>query len=105
MATILFNADNPDFLSLENRARIVEIMSKVKNTSLLKQGIPDSARLIHKTGDIGEMLGDVGVVTMPDGRRYIITVMVKRNWNDYSARTLINSISSVTYNAFATNNL
>ena len=105
MATILYNADNPDFLSLENRARIVEIMSKVKNTSLLQQGIPDSARLIHKTGDIGEMLGDAGVVTMPDGRRYIITAMVKRRWNDYSARNLINSISSVTYNSFAANNL
>ena len=105
MATILYNADNPDFLSLENRSRIVEIMSKVKNTSLLKQGIPDSAQLIHKTGDIGEMLGDVGVVTMPDGRRYIITVMVKRRWNDYSARTLINQISSTVYNSFAANNL
>ena len=105
MATILFNADNPDFLSLENRSKIVEIMSKVRNTSLLQQGIPDSARLIHKTGDIGEMLGDVGVVTMPDGRRYIITVMIQRRWNDYSARNLINSISSVTYNSFATNSL
>ena len=105
MATILFNADNPDFLSLENRSKIVEIMSKVRNTSLLQQGIPDSARLIHKTGDIGEMLGDVGVVTMPDGRRYIVTVMIQRRWNDYSARNLINSISSVTYNSFATNSL
>ena len=105
MATILYNADNPDFLSLENRSRIVEIMSKVKNTSLLKQGIPDSAQFIHKTGDIGEMLGDVGVVTMPNGRRYIITVMVKRRWNDYSARPLINAISSTVYNSFAANNL
>ncbi len=105
MATILYNSDNPDFLSLENRSKIVEIMSKVKNTSLLKQGIPDNAQLIHKTGDIGEMLGDAGIVTMPDGRRYIITVMVKRKWNDYSARTLINQISSTVYNSFATNNL
>ncbi len=105
MATILYNSDNPDFLSLENRSRIVEIMSKVKNTSLLKQGIPDSATLVHKTGDIGEMLGDVGIVTLPNGRRYIITVMVKRRWNDYSARTLINSVSSTVYNSFAVNNL
>ena len=105
MATILYNADNPEFLSLENRSKIVEIMSKVKNTSLLKQGIPDSAQLIHKTGDVGEMLGDAGVVTMPDGRRYIITVMVKRRWNDYSARNLINQISATVYNSFAANNL
>ena len=105
MATILYNADNPEFLTLENRSKIVEIMSKVKNTSLLKQGIPDSALLVHKTGDIGEMLGDVGVVTMPNGRRYIITVMVKRRWNDYSARQLINEISSTVYNSFVHNNL
>ena len=105
MATILYNADNPNFLTLDSRSKIVEIMSKVKNTSLLKQGIPDSASLIHKTGDVGEMLGDVGIVTLPNGRRYIITVMVKRNWNDYSARNLINSISATVYNAFATNNL
>lgn len=105
MATILYNADNPNFLTLESRSKIVEIMSRVKNTSLLKQGIPDEASLIHKTGDVGEMLGDVGVVTLPNGRRYIITVMVKRKWNDYSARNLINSISSTVYNAFATNNL
>ena len=105
IATMLYNSDNPQFLSLENRSRIVEIMSKVKNRSLLKQGIPDSAQLVHKTGDIGEMLGDAGIVTMPNGHRYIITVMVKRNWNDYSARTLINKISSTVYNAFATHNL
>ena len=101
MATILYNADNADFLSLENRAKIVEIMSKVKNRSLLCQGLPDGVGIYHKTGDIGEMLGDAGVVSMPNGERYIIVTMVKRNWNDYSARQLINSISSVTYNAFA----
>ena len=101
MATILFNADNADFLSLESRAKIVEIMSKVKNRSLLCQGLPEGAAIYHKTGDIGEMLGDAGVVSMPNGERYIIVTMVKRNWNDYSARTLINSISSVTYNTFA----
>ena len=105
ISTILYNSDNPDFLSLENRSRIVEIMSKVKNISLLKQGIPDSAQLVHKTGDVGEMLGDAGIVTMPDGRRYIITVMVKRKWNDYSARNLINNVSATVYNSFANNNL
>ena len=51
------------------------------------------------------MLGDAGIVTMPDGRRYIITVMVKRKWNDYSARNLINNVSATVYNSFANNNL
>ncbi len=101
MATILYNADNADFLTLESRAKIVEIMSKVKNRSLLCQGLPDGAGIYHKTGDIGEMLGDAGVVSMPNGERYIIVTLIKRKWNDYTARQLINSISTVTYNAFA----
>ena len=100
MATILYNADNADFLSLESRAKIVEIMSKVKNRSLLCQGLPEGVGIYHKTGDIGEMLGDAGVVSMPNGERYIIVTMIKRNWNDYSAREIINSISKVTYNSF-----
>ena len=35
----------------------------------------------------------------------ILLGMVKRRWNDYSARNLINQISATVYNSFAANNL
>jgi beta-lactamase class A len=103
LATILYNIDNPEFLSLNSRAKIVEIMSHVKNRNLIQKGLPDNAQFIHKTGDIGEMLGDAGIVMMPNGRKYIIVVMAKRRWNDYSAQNLIVDISKTVYNAFAYN--
>ena len=104
MATILYNIDNPNFLSLKSRAKIVEIMSHVKNRNLIQKGLPENAMFIHKTGDIGEMLGDAGIVMMPNGRKYIIVVMVKRRWNDYSAQNLIVDVSKTVYDAFLTNN-
>lgn len=104
-ATMFYNIDNPNFLSIESRAKIVEIMSHVKNTRLIKEPLPSNVQFIHKTGDIGTMLGDGGVVTLPNGRRYIIVAMVKRPWNSYTAKQLIIDASQVTYNSFATNDL
>jgi beta-lactamase class A len=103
LATILYNIDNPEFLSLQSRARIVEIMSHVRNRNLIQKGLPEGVQFIHKTGDIGEMLGDAGIVMMPDGRKYIIVIMAKRRWNDYSAQNFIVETSKIVYNAFASN--
>ncbi|MEI7475145.1 MAG: serine hydrolase [bacterium] len=105
MGTMLYNIDNPNFLSLQSTADIVQIMSHVKNRSLIQAGLPDGVHFIHKTGDIGEMLGDVGEVILPNGRRYIITMMVKRPWNAYSAKSFIVEASKITYNSISTNDL
>ena len=98
MATLLYNIDNTNLLSLRSRTQIIGIMSKVRNTSLIKAGLPDGAQFFHKTGDIGEMLGDAGIVQMPDGRRYIIVIMVKRPWNSYEAKEFIINASRTVYN-------
>ena len=98
MATLLYNIDNTNLLSLRSRTQIISIMSKVKNTSLIKAGLPDGAQFFHKTGDIGEMLGDAGIVQMPNGRRYIIVIMVKRPWNSYEAKEFITNASRTVYN-------
>jgi beta-lactamase class A len=102
---LLYNIDNPDFLSLKSRATIVDIMSNVKNRFLIQAGLPDNVQFIHKTGDIGTMLGDAGIVNLPDGRKYIIVVMVKRPWNSYTAKQFIIDASKITYNSYVSNNL
>lgn len=102
---LLYNIDNPDFLSLSSRVKIVDIMSHVKNRFLIQAGLPDSVQLIHKTGDIGNMLGDAGIVNLPDGRKYIIVIMVKRPWNSYTAKQFIIDASKITYNSYVRNDL
>lgn len=105
LATMIYNINNPKFFEISSISNIVDIMSHVKNRHLIQAALPDNAQFIHKTGDIGTMLGDAGKVTMPNGHQYIIVVMVKRPWNAYSAKEFIIKASELTYNSFITNDL
>ena len=98
LVTMLHNLDNEAFLTLESRASIFDYMGHVKNNRLLAAGLPPNASIAHKTGDIGKMLGDAGIIYSPNGRKYIVAIMVKRNHNDYSAKDFIVNASQTIYN-------
>ena len=68
--------------------------------TLLPKGLGKSATIAHKTGDIGLMLGDVGLIDVPNGKRYIGVTMVKRPHNDPKAKELIQKISRLVYQYF-----
>ena len=105
MATMLYNIDNPSFLNLKSRERIIDYMSNVKNSYLIKAGLPQNAQFVHKTGDIGTMLGDAGIVYMPSGHKYIVVIMVERPWNAYAAKEFIIKASRTIYNTIANGEL
>ena len=98
LVTMLHNLDNEAFLTLESRADIFDYMGHVKNNRLLAAGIPNDASIAHKTGDIGSMLGDAGIIYSPNGRKYIVAIMVNRPHNDYSAKEFIVDASQTIYN-------
>ncbi len=98
IATMLYNIDNQKFIPLQSSANIKEYMSKVENRTLIRSQVPDDAVLMHKTGDIGTMLGDAGIIFSPNGKKFILTIMVKRPHNDYGARELIQKVSKAVYN-------
>jgi len=85
-------------LSLESRDRLLDIMRQTVTDTLLPQGLGKGATIAHKTGDISSMVGDTGLIDMPNGQRYIATVMVKRPRNDPRAQELIRQISRLVYN-------
>lgn len=97
VSTILYNLDNPTFLNSHSKEYIKEYMVNVKNTTLLKAGLPRDATIYHKTGDIGRMLGDAGIIYNENGKKYIVTILVQRGQNDYSARDFIQSASRIIY--------
>ncbi len=104
IGTILYNIGNTDLLSIKTRAKIVDVMSHVRNNRLIQAGLGKEAGFIHKTGDIGTMLGDAGVVALPDGRKYIIVIMVNRPWNSFAAKEFIVRASEITYNSYIMQN-
>lgn len=100
LAELLAKVNQGELVSLKSRDRILGIMQQTHTRTLLPQGIEKDAIIAHKTGDIGTVLGDAGIVDMPSGKRYIGSVLVKRPHNDYTARTLIQDISRTVYQHF-----
>ena len=87
-------------MSLRSRDRLLEIMRRTKTRTLLPRGLGPGAIIAHKTGDIGSMVGDVGLIDMPSGKRYIGIAMVKRPHNDNRAQELIRQTSRAVYQQF-----
>lgn len=98
ISTILYNIDNPNYIKPQYKPILKDYLLSTKNVHLLKEKLPDSALIYHKTGNIGTMLGDSGIVYAQNGRKYIVTILVKRPHNDYRARTLIQDASLLIYN-------
>ena len=87
-----------ELLSLRSRDRLFDIMRRTQTSTLIPAGVNDpDATIAHKTGDIGSMVGDVGIVDMANGQRYGVAVMVSRPHNDDRAQQLIREINSTVY--------
>ena len=100
MALLMARISQGDFMSLRSRDRMLEIMHKTVTDSLLPRGLGEGATIAHKTGDIGTMVGDVGLIDLPNGKRYAAAVLVKRSFNDERAQELIRQISQLAYQHF-----
>lgn len=98
MATILYNIDNPDFLSVSSRERIFDYMGHVHNNRLIQAGLPAGTVFLHKTGDIGKMLGDAGIVYAPNGKKYIVVILANRPHNSPLGKDFIVKASEIIYN-------
>lgn len=105
MATLIYNLDNPNFLTLASREKMVDYMSHVHNNRLIQAGLPSDALFIHKTGDIGKMLGDAGIVYTPSGKKYIVVMLVNRPYNSPQGKDFIVEASSHIYNYMMYSNL
>ena len=99
IAKLLYNLDNPGFLNINSREYIIDYMSHVKNDRLIQAGLGAGALFIHKTGDIGTMLGDAGIVFAQNGKKYIVVILAKRPYNSTLGKDFIVKASSIIYKA------
>lgn len=100
LATMLYNLDNPGFLNINSREYIVDYMSHVENNRLIQAGLGKGALFIHKTGDIGKMLGDAGIVFTPAGKKYICVILANRPYNSPLGKDFIQKASKIIYDSF-----
>ena len=98
LAKMLYNIDVTDIINQDSKRHIAEYLSHVKNNRLLQAGLPQEAILLHKTGDIGFMLGDAGLVKTANGKKYIVVILAKRPYNSLLGKEFIVNASSIIYN-------
>ena len=99
LATMLYNIDENDkFLSLNSRQKIFDYMGHVHNNRLIQAGLGNGSIFLHKTGDIGTMLGDAGIVIAPNGKKYITVILANRPHNAISGKDYIVKASEIIYN-------
>ncbi|HEY9907741.1 MAG TPA: serine hydrolase [Thermosynechococcaceae cyanobacterium] len=101
MTFLMTRVSQGELLSARSRDRMLGIMQKTVNDSLLPRGLGEGATIAHKTGDIGTLVGDVGLVDMPNGKRYAAAVLSKRAFNDDRATELIRQISRTVYQSLS----
>jgi beta-lactamase class A len=87
-------------MSEDSRARALDILNATENTKLLKAGLGDGAHIAHKTGTLGVILGDAGIIERPSGKLYLAGVFVRRPFNDLRGRYFIQEASRLSYNYF-----
>jgi beta-lactamase class A len=99
LSTLMLKVAQGEFLTPHSRDRLLEIMRNTVTNTLLSPGLGQGAKIAHKTGDIGSVVGDVGLIEMPNGQHYVATAMVQRPHNDPRAQELIRQMSRTVYQA------
>ena len=103
LCQLLARVDKGHLLTPDSRKRMLAIMERTRTRTLLPPGLPRGAKISHKTGDIGSLVGDCGIITSPEGKRYIVAVQVARPHNDRRANELIRQISRSLYTGIVRN--
>ncbi|BAY24647.1 beta-lactamase [Calothrix sp. NIES-2100] len=98
MARVLALLVNNKLVSLSSKEQALDILRHTSIHTLLPAGLGKGAVIANKTGDIGFLIGDAGFVTMPNGKRYLAAIFVKRPYKDSRGRDFIRQVSQLVYN-------
>jgi beta-lactamase class A len=85
-------------VSPSSREQVLDILRHTTIKSLLPAGLGPGAVIANKTGDIGFLIGDAGLISMPNGKRYLAGIFVRRPYDDTRGRDFIRQVSSLVYN-------
>jgi beta-lactamase class A len=100
LASLFGQVQSGKLISIRSRDRLLEIMRRTENDTMLVKGLGQGASIAHKTGSIGTLVGDVGLIDTPTGKRYLAAVLVQRPRDDDRAIESIRQVSRLAYQTF-----
>lgn len=99
LSALMLKIGQGELLTSRSRDLALDMLRRTVTNTLLPPGLGEGSNIAHKTGDIGTVVGDAGLVGMPNGQRYVAAIFVKRPHNDPRAQELIRQISKISYQA------
>jgi beta-lactamase class A len=100
LASLFGQVQSGKLISMRSRDRLLEIMRRTENDTMLVKGLGQGASIAHKTGSIGTLVGDVGLIDTPSGKRYLAAILVQRPRDDDRAIESIRQVSRLAYQTF-----
>ncbi|VXD25048.1 Penicillin-binding protein, transpeptidase [Planktothrix serta PCC 8927] len=102
LVTLMAEINQGKLVSVKSRDFMLRIMQQTRNRSLLPRGLGEGTFIAHKTGNIDSVCGDIGLIDMLNGKRYLVGILVEREADDPQANELIRQVSSTIYQYFDT---
>ena len=103
LAELLQRIDQDSLLTATSRRQVLEILGKTKTNrnTMLPWGLEPKTKIAHKTGDIADLVADVGLIELPDSQKYVVAALVIRPSGDEQAIELIQKSSKIIYQEYA----
>jgi len=98
MVKTLRHIEEGTAFSVEASARMLEIMNDQEFRRGIPAGVPDSARVANKTGEISTIAHDAAIVYLAGRRPYAITVLTQWEAGSSGRQDTIARISRAVYN-------
>lgn len=78
MVELLRRIDSGQLLRPQSRSYLLDLMRRcATGKNRLKGLLPSGTRIEHKTGTLNGYVSDVGIITMPDGRRVAVAAFAR----------------------------
>jgi beta-lactamase class A len=87
--------------SAESCREMIAILERQEFNEGIPAGVPSDVPVAHKTGWISGIRHDGGIVTLPDGRRYVLVVLTRGIADVAVADSLIVDVSRLVYDSVA----
>ena len=98
MVELLRRIDSGQLLRPASRAYLLDLMGRcITGKNRIRGLLPAGTRVEHKTGTLSRFITDVGIITMPDGRRVAIAAFARGGANRPQA---IAEAARAVYDAF-----
>ncbi|MFT8722318.1 MAG: serine hydrolase [Acetobacter malorum] len=100
LGNFLQKLDSGQIVGKAQSQSMIQIMLGQKFNDIIPPGLPAGTPVAHKTGWVDGVRNDAAIVTLPDGKRYILVVLTSGLPDEQAGIRVLNTLSHQAYEYF-----